>query len=309
MRRLGLVPDRGSGETIRDYLFTLGTRTELFPEGSQWALWIEDEDRVTDAREHLARYLNQPDDPRFEAARRVADTLREQHLREAIASRKLQMQMADRWRGYQRHAPFTILLVVLSVWVGLLTLFGQKKEGFAPLYFSELTFHIAEGQISYFGMADTLRSWQFYRWWSPILIHYGPAHLLLNMLSLWHLGQAIELRSGSVRYFGMVLVIAFISNLGQYLMSGPTFGGMSGVVFGLFGFLWMKSRFSPEYGVYVARDFVFRFLFFAFLMATGIAGPIANTAHFAGLGAGMLLALIPVAPLLWKQYQRRRNLP
>ena len=44
---------------------------------------------------------------------------------------------------------------------------------------------------------------------------------------------------------GLVLVIAALSNLGQYFVSGPNFCGISGVVYGLFGYIWMKGRFDP----------------------------------------------------------------
>ncbi len=309
MRRLGNVPDRDSGEIIRDYLYTQGAKTELLRDGAEWALWIEDEDRLLMAKEALAKYLANPADPLYTAVQATADAQREAKLKEDIAARKRQIRVAERWAGLQRHFPITVMLTVMSVWVGMLANLGKPPEKYAPLYFSECEFDLAEGKVGYNEMSTTFRQGQFYRWITPILIHFGPAHLVMNMLGLWQFGQAIERRSGTSRFLGIVVVIALISNTGQYFMSGPMFGGMSGVVFGLFGFLWMKSRFAPDYGVFVGRDYVIRFMFFAVLMTTGLAGRIANTAHFSGLATGMVLALIPIVPRLWKQSQRRRNLP
>ena len=153
---------------------------------------------------------------------------------------------------------------------------------------------------------DLLRSRQFHRWISPIFLHFGPMHLFFNMSATLAYGRAIEQRSGSFRFLGMVLVMALVSNTCQYLVSGPAFGGMSGVDFGLFGFLWMKSRFAPAYGVFMGRNYVQYTLFFAVMCMFGAFGPIANTAHFAGMFTGMALAMIPVLPRIWRRYVGRR---
>ena len=104
----------------------------------------------------------------------------------------------------------------------------------------------------------------------------------------------------------VVLVIALVSNFSQFLKSGPSFGGMSGVDFGLFGYLWMKSRFAPDYGVALDRSFVIQFLLFGVLCLFGLFGRIANTAHFSGLFAGMALAMIPLIPRIWRRYVNQR---
>jgi GlpG protein len=70
-----------------------------------------------------------------------------------------------------------------------------------------------------------------------MFLHFSPLHLLFNMMWLKDLGGVIEVRRGRWRYLGLVLLIAGISNLAQGIVSGPFFGGMSGVVFGLFGYI------------------------------------------------------------------------
>jgi len=92
----------------------------------------------------------------------------------------------------------------------------------------------------------------------------------------------------------MVLLIALISNLAQYLFKGPSFGGMSGVVFGLFGYIWMKSEFDPGAGMFIPKSSVVLILGFLVICTLGLLGPIANYAHFGGLIVGMILGYGPV---------------
>ena len=100
----------------------------------------------------------------------------------------------------------------------------------------------------------------------------------------------------------MVLAIAVASNLVQYWASGPAFGGMSGVVYGLFGYLWMKSRFDPWSGMHMDQQTVVILIAWFFLCMTGWVGPIANWAHGVGLVVGMAIGYAPTA---WKDLKRK----
>jgi GlpG protein len=129
-------------------------------------------------------------------------------------------------------------------------------------------------------------------------------HLLFNMIWLFDLGGQIERRYGSLRLLFLVVVIAVLSNLAQYYLGkltfdngrlfvpqeSPAFGGMSGVVFGLFGYVWMKSRLDPESGLFLHPNNVILMLVWFVVCCTGLVGPIANAAHFVGLLVGTCLA-------------------
>ena len=96
----------------------------------------------------------------------------------------------------------------------------------------------------------------------------------------------------------LVLFVAIVSNLGQFYVSGPLFGGLSGINYGLFGFLWIKSRFDPASGWHIPESLVIFFLIWLVLCALGLFGPVANTAHFLGLLAGVA---VPGVPLLLRR--------
>ena len=129
---------------------------------------------------------------------------------------------------------------------------------------------------------------------TPIFLHFGPLHILFNMLWLRQLGAVLELRRGSRRFLTTVLLIAILSNVAQYLNGGPTFGGMSGVVFGLFGYIWIKSRYAPQDGLYMPPRMVFWMIAMFLFCLSGRLGPVANTAHGVGMMVGMVIAYWPV---------------
>jgi GlpG protein len=124
------------------------------------------------------------------------------------------------------------------------------------------------------------------------------------MLALYSLGSLLEIRRGSIRYGALVLVTAVISNYCQYwipnhMLSSPTqidaFGGMSGVIFGIFGYLWIKTRFDPTAGIFLPSQTISMALIWLVLCFTGIFGSVANWAHLGGLVTGCAIAYSPVA--------------
>ena len=307
MRRLGVFPDRGSAELYRDHMDVVGVQTQLSQDGKDWVLWIHDEDQLPLAREEWARFQKNPEDSRYADARAKAETVRSQRVNADIAARKQLIPLRQRWEGLQRHIPVTALLITLSIWVAIVTQLGMDKNACVRLMFADWVSDPETGRLVPMSLWDLLKSRQIHRWISPIFLHFGPMHLFFNMSATLAYGQSIERRSGSFRFLGIVLVIALVSNTCQYLVSGPSFGGMSGVDFGLFGFLWIKSRFAADYGVFMGRDHVLYTLFFAGMCVFGAFGPIANTAHFMGMFTGMGLAMIPLLPRIWRRYVTRRS--
>jgi GlpG protein len=107
------------------------------------------------------------------------------------------------------------------------------------------------------------------------------------MMWLYQLGSMIEARQNSLFLFIFVAVSAALSNLGQYVQHGPGFYGMSGVVYALAGYVWMRGKYDPASGLFLDRQSVAILLIWLVVCYTGIIGPIANTAHVVGLLTGM----------------------
>lgn len=130
---------------------------------------------------------------------------------------------------------------------------------------------------------------QFLNMMSPMLLHAGILHLSFNMLWLWEFGRRIEARQASWAMLILIMVLALVSNTAQYLFSGSIyFGGMSGVVYGLFAYIWMWQLFDPAKNLNLPINLVI-FMLLALVVLTMIGlEAIADTAHVAGLLCGVL---------------------
>jgi GlpG protein len=292
MRQIGTIPDEKQMQRLADYLLTQGIRVQAEHGEGGFAVWAIDEDRVSQARDELARFQQNPDDERYVAAAGEARRLRDQMIRTEKERQKNVVDFSRRW-SVARGRPVTMLLIVLSCAAAFATGFGKEHQN--PIFQKLLiaSYDVRDMYHLVFHPGSDVFRGEVWRLITPIFVHFGPMHLLMNMLALHNLGTVIEMRRGSWRLAAMVVLIALISNLAQYLFKGPSFGGMSGVVFGLFGYAWMKSEFEPEAGMFIPQSSVALMLGWLVICTLGWLGPIANYAHFGGLIVGMLLGLGP----------------
>ena len=98
----------------------------------------------------------------------------------------------------------------------------------------------------------------------------------------------IERAQNRIQLALLVIAIGISSNLAQYAFDGPGFGGMSGVVYGLLGYIWMQGRFNPRFGISLRKPIVVWMLAWYVICLTGLVGSIANMAHTAGLALGIV---------------------
>jgi GlpG protein len=311
MRQIGTIADQASAQVLADYLLTQKIETRLNPGANGWEVWVCDEDRIARAREELTAFNANPRDPRFLSAVRAASEIRRSEERADEAARKRQVDLRDRLRPLSRGMqPVTAVLIAICVVTALVTDFAAHRGTLERPTLTDYLFispfePTGDGFIHFPGLTPILQG-QVWRLVTPIFLHFNFLHLLGNMLWLYYLGNVIEARRGPVRYLALILVIAVVSDLAEYCLGSlsvnegrvvlhyhPNFGGMSGVVFGLFGYTWMKMRFEPELGLAMTQQtFVFSILWLLFCL-TGIAGNIANGTHIAGLAMGIVIGATP----------------
>ncbi|MBQ0711430.1 MAG: rhomboid family intramembrane serine protease [Porticoccus sp.] len=180
----------------------------------------------------------------------------------------------------------------------LLSLLGTAivEWGFTLIHWFTFQDLSIVGDSIRFDTADNaMENGEYWRLVTPIFLHFGLFHIAFNGLWLWELGRRIEPLTGSLQMTMSVLLMAIASNLGQYLWSGPSlFGGMSGVVYGLLGYIWIRHKIAPRPILAIPKGLLGFMLFWLLLGMSGLInlfmdGSIANAAHAIGLVTGMLL--------------------
>ena len=165
----------------------------------------------------------------------------------------------------------------MSIFISLLSGFGQDGRILNITYLSTTSP----------GIGEVLEG-QVWRLMTPAFIHFGIYHLVFNLLWVWVCGSVIERKQGSLLYLLIFAVASSLSNLAQFAVSGPAFGGMSGVVYALIGYLWMQMQFNPiRYTGSIPKAVIPLMLIWFVICWLGIISNVANVAHTVGLVVGI----------------------
>jgi len=194
-----------------------------------------------------------------------------------------------------RRTPVLMLCLILS-------LFGAMIPEWYFGLVHWLTFQdfqlVSSTEIQFSSLEDTLNNREYWRLITPIFIHFGIFHIAFNGLWLWEFGRRIEALTGSGHFLMLVIVTGTASNFSQYFWGGPSlFGGMSGVLYGLLGYIWIRNKVAPNPGFNLPRGIIGFMLAWLVICMTGVVdllfrGSIANAAHASGLVAGMFLGAV-----------------
>jgi len=301
------------------YLFTQGIQNHVDRVDQQFEIWVKDEDQLAQAKSCLEEFLANPDDAKYRTAVHQADSLARQQekKRQEIQKRVVKINPT---RPGKRRQPLTLFMIGISVVVFLATDFGKPtawdKPVFRALSFSSVTgaplkqeLLQNDGNLHPIGVRlASIKRGELWRLITPIFIHFSVMHILFNCIMLYQLGGRVENRYGTLWMATLVICSAILSNLAQCIvpesMGGSVglitvnnflvhaMGGLSGVVFAMFGFIWMKSLFDRSSGFYLPSSTVIIIMgFFFFCMVPGseaIIGNVANWAHAVGLAVGMV---------------------
>lgn len=287
MRQIGTIASPDDAQRFCDYLLTLGV-TARIDGGDTHSVWVFEENDVECARAAFEEFNRDPREAKFAAAGPAAAKIRQDKIDGRRKAQSNVIELGDRWqRPTRSRQPLTALLIALSVTASVMT--GELGLGEPRPELLQLLQISAGGSPLHEVLAG-----QVWRLITPIFLHFNLMHLLFDMYMLYLLGSLIELRRGTLLLAVLVLTSAVASNVGQYLDTGPRFGGMSGVDYALFGYAWMQSRFSPRGDIYIGQNTVVLMIVWLLVcMFSKMAGDVANTAHLVGLAVGMIAGYLP----------------
>jgi GlpG protein len=281
VRAIGKIDSEAHARRFLDYLYARGLGGQVDPaRDGQWTVYVHAEDDLAPASEAFERFLANPDDPAYATAQSEAEARRREAARDDDAYAKRQVDPRRRWQGARGGAPLTIGLILASIAVGLYTNLGENLARDDALF-------AASALDPSPGWLPEVARGQVWRLLTPIFLHFGIMHLLFNMWWLWDLGRILETRRSALELAALVLVIGVGTNVANYAWYGPLAGGMSGVIYGLLGYVWIRGRFDPGSGVFAPGQAVGIMIVWMGLCLTGLMGPVANVAHVGGLAMGM----------------------
>ena len=310
MREIGEFSNEQDARRLGDYLYAKGIGNDVDEDDGEWTLWIHDDDQLAQATAELKAFRANPSASEFAKGARQAATLRKKEAEQNARAAKRQVDVRTQVFGQSTSGTpyFTFLLIGLGLIVQILAL-AEKDLSHLLISGIDLTLEtkskMTGGQQMQYRLKEiflpeitgqkvqlskeekVVGQGQVWRLVTPILLHFGWMHFICNLYWLYFLGGGMEGKLGTGRFLGLILLAAVLSNLGQYLLSGPNFGGMSGVNYGLFGYLWIRGNRDPSFGLQLDQGTITMLLIWFAICFTGLVGPIANTAHTLGLVVGV----------------------
>jgi GlpG protein len=155
---------------------------------------------------------------------------------------------------------------------------------------------------AYFRLVEPIR-YQPSGWWalfSTALVHQTIPHLLFDLAAFLALGQIVELTAGKIRFVILLLLVAWMASFSQLYFERAVGVGLSGVVYGVFGFMLGAAPVNRLYLWFVQKN-ALMLIGWAVLCVAFTHFKImnvANAAHFGGLIFGALCGLYYGLPRL-----------
>jgi GlpG protein len=302
MRHIGSISTETDAKRFGDYLLAAGMRNTIEEGSSGWAVWVEHDDHLDAARAELETFQANPRDAKYNGAVRKAEKIRSQDDKKQKRLRKLHHDVRTSWTMTRQWAqPVTIVLILLSLLAAAATALGSNQWGAAMNALRIQSVEIVDavdGGVQVMVPTEPLRdvrNGQVWRLITPIFLHFGAIHLIFNMFWLFDLGGQVERGRGSLFLILLVLAASIVPNVAEYFFwSGPMFGGMSGVVYALLGYVWIKGKYEPHLNMGVSQQTVLIMMVWLVICLIGLIPNVANTAHVVGLVVGVAMAYGPI---------------
>jgi membrane associated rhomboid family serine protease len=185
------------------------------------------------------------------------------------------------------HGPPLFTFAMMAVFIAF---FGAQLKQFDLSNFYAFPWRVADGQI--------------WRLITCTFLHGDFMHIAFNAYWFLRFTSVIDNWLGPWAALLLYALVASSCSAAQLLVSQSPWGvvGVSGVVYGLFGFLWVMSRRRDDAAIAADRhtiQMMLGWLVVCFVL-NSFGGSIGNTAHVVGLLLGWLVGQVVVARRKWR---------
>tara|TARA_R110001583_G_scaffold2382_3_gene17312 strand:+ start:1901 stop:2737 length:837 start_codon:yes stop_codon:yes gene_type:complete len=257
-------------QAFSDYLTSQKISNFIEHSEFHYLVMIKNESQLKQGQSELAKFLENPNQRKYLSASWHSGSIEPK-------SSQLGFAHASLLANFKQHGG----LITHSVFILCLVIYGLTAFGLLNPMQSTFAFFMQQP-------FDYFQSWRFI---TPAFLHFSMLHIVFNLLWWWQLAGLIEKQQGKKRLLLLFLFSAIASNLAQFFLVGPYFGGLSGVVYALVGYCWLVGQLNKKSQVNLSNTM------FAFLLGWLVLGfmdllpaNVANYAHLVGLLAGLVLA-------------------
>ncbi|MEM1417250.1 MAG: rhomboid family intramembrane serine protease [Myxococcota bacterium] len=324
MRVLHVFDEKSPAERLAEALEGEGIGTDVKPgREAGFQLFVQDDDDLEAAKAALALFLERPDDARFDDARkRARESRRARAKHDAAVDRKVRRARASLEASTTGQAgPMSKALVGIAAVLTAVTSLAPSSQRFFDLIDFPSLVASPYGLVSvgawerFFGgvWELTILRGELWRLVTPFFVHapwfsvdpdtgarsfelFGVFHLVFNGMWLLAIGGMLERERGPWRMLALWLATAWAGEILESLYFGPANGvphaiGMSGAVYGLLGYCYVRGRYDPTARLGIPRQTMTWMIAWLVL---GFAGfmRMANGAHLGGLLMGCLLGFL-----------------
>ncbi|MBD2800134.1 rhomboid family intramembrane serine protease GlpG [Xenorhabdus sp. M] len=255
-----------------DYMATQGVHLVMRPTGepSVVEIWLEDDNQLTQVEQELQHFVRDPLNARYQAA----------SWQTGKSDSPFKYRTHLDWNALKTQSgPMTITVLALCILVYL----GMNIIG-------------GEQIMLWLAWPNSTQYLELWRWVSYALMHFSLTHILFNLVLWWYLGSQVERNINTGKLFEITIVSAFFSGWAQSLYSASHFGGLSGVIYALLGYVWLTGEISSHRGISAPRGLIVITAILLFFSSPSHG----SAAHISGLIIGLLMGL-------WDNLRKQKN--
>lgn len=263
--------DQRVTQALSDYLNKVSIKNHIEFDNFHYSIILENSAQEHIALQELTIFVENPSAKKYLSASWETGSTDQPRSKTAYVNSNFMSNFIQH-AGILTHS---ILFICIVIFIGI------YLQLFNPMH-SIFTFYQSQP-------FDLTQAWRFI---TPALLHFSVLHISFNLLWWWQLGGIIEKQQGKQRLALIFIFSAIASNLAQYFLVSPYFGGLSGVVYALVGYTWLYGRLNKQSLVNLSDSlFIFLLVWLVLGFVDILPFDAANYAHLVGLVAGLIIAV------------------